>query len=82
MFVLEKELWGLIEESVMRANKEVDVQGGRASRKGREIRLMLNLGDGVNLTDWRRAVEQDALSHVSHPMAAFQVETRRWSNTT
>ena len=82
MFVLEKELWKLIEESVERANNKVDVQGGRASRKGREIRLMLNLGDGVNFTDWRRAVEQDALSHVSLPMAAFQVETRRWSNTT
>ena len=81
MFVLEKELWKLIEESVV-ANNKVDVQGGRASRKGREIRLMLSLGDGVNLTDWRRAVEQDALSHVSHPMAAFQVETRRLINTT
>ena len=81
MFDLEKELWKLIEESVG-ANKEVDVQGGRASRKGREVRLMLNLGDGVNLTDWRRALEQDALSHVSHPMAAFQVETRRLFNTT
>ena len=31
---------------------------------------------GVNLTDWMRALEEDALTHVSKPLAAFQVETR------
>ena len=49
---------------------------------GKEGNKVDVVGDGVNLTDWRRAVEQDALSHVSHPMAAFQVETRRLFNTT
>ena len=49
---------------------------------GKEGNKVDVVGDGVNLTDWRRAVEQDALSHVSHPMAAFQVETRRVFNTT
>ena len=48
---------------------------------GKEGNKVDVVGDGVNLTDWRRAVEQDALSHVSHPMAAFQVETRRFINT-
>ena len=50
---------------------------------GKEGNKVDVVGDGVNLTDWRRAVvEQDALSHVSHPLAAFQVETRRFINTT
>ena len=48
---------------------------------GKEGNKVDVVGDGVNLTDWRRAVEQDALSHVSHPLAAFQVETRRLINT-
>ena len=29
---------------------------------------------GVNLTDWRRVLEEDDLTHVSKPLAAFQVE--------
>ena len=35
------------------------------------------LRGGVNLTDWRRILEKDALNHVSNPLAAFQVETRK-----
>ena len=31
---------------------------------------------GVNLTDWRRVLEEDALTHVFNPLAAFQVEIR------
>ena len=31
---------------------------------------------GVNLTDWMRVLEEDSLTHVSKPLAAFQVETR------
>ena len=29
---------------------------------------------GLNLTDWRRVLEEDDLAHVSNPLAAFQVE--------
>ena len=32
---------------------------------------------GVNLTDWRRVLKEDDLTHVSKPLAAFQVETRK-----
>ena len=32
---------------------------------------------GVNLTDWRRFLEEDDLTHVSNPIAAFQVDTRK-----
>ena len=32
---------------------------------------------GVNLTDWRRVLEEDNLTHVSKPLAAFQVDTRK-----
>ena len=35
------------------------------------------LRGGVNLTDWRRILEEDALTHVSNPLAAFQVEKRK-----
>ena len=35
------------------------------------------LRGGVNLTDWRRILEEDALNHVSNPLAAFQVEQEK-----
>ena len=33
-----------------------------------------DIRSGVNLTDWRRVLEEDDLTHVSNPLAAFQVE--------
>ena len=32
---------------------------------------------GVKLTDWKRVLEEDDLTHVSNPIAAFQVDTRK-----
>ena len=66
-----KRVW----EPIKRLTSKVVEQIGK---EGNKVDVV---GDGVNLTDWRRAVEQDALSHVSHPLAAFQVETRRLINT-
>ena len=44
--------------------------------KGKLVEKKEDMRGGVNLTDWMRALEEDALTHVSKPLAAFQVKMK------